>query len=758
MPRDQDVFPIFEPGRIRFPTVPKFKYQRTLVDELARGMTAEQALLLFKTMLWIRCFEEAIENMKGGKYAPVPGFRFVGATHLSIGQEGVAAGAMSALRHDDYITSSHRGHGHSVAKGVYALQAMKQRELKAFLGDSKQDHPGTLLDLAIDEHLHRTMAELLGKEEGYCHGRGGGMHIAEFAFGHLGANAIVGGSLAIATGAAIACDKLANGRVVLCLVGDGAANNGICHESFNMACMDQFERGTPVIFLFENNQYGMTGQQVGEVTGVDYLARRGMGYNEEAMHTEVVNGMSALAVRDAVRRARRLCAKGQGPVLLDVLTYRYRGHSLSDDGSTYRSEAEVQAWMKWDPINVLAQQLIEAQVATSEELRDLRTRAKDAVAHAAEVTAVGPDPQPEAIYDGLLSNTMEEDPGEAWRTTEFLAEPAKQRRDPQGRILQRHAVAEAIREEMARDRRVVLYGEDVADYGGAFGATRGLIEIFGRERVFNTAISEACIIGSGCGAAMAGLRPVVEIMYIDFILQTMDQLANQVAKARYMFGGKATIPLVVRTTVGGGKGYAGQHSQSLEAVVTQFPGLKVVMPSTAYDLKGLLKSAIRDDDPVVFIEHQNLYTEREFCPEEEFLEPLGQAVVRREGTDVTVVAYSAMAVVAREAAELAAQEGISVELIDPRTLIPLDLDCIAQSVQKTGRLVCVTQAPRTGCFPEHIVYAVQQRCFGALKAPAAIVAAHDVPPPMAQTLERENIPSPAKVLAAVREAISCGRP
>ena len=752
MPRDIEVIPDFTPGLIEFGTIPKFVYERSLADELTGGMSRDEALNLFRTMLSIRCFEEAVADMKSGRYAPLKGFRFVGATHLSIGQEAVAVGSMSAIRPDDYITSTHRGHGHSIAKGVFSLRAMSDEQLAEFTGGREQDHVEGLLDLALDEHLHRTMAELLGKEEGYCRGRGGGMHIAEYAFGHLGANAIVGGSLAIATGAAIGCDKLANGRAVLCMVGDGAANNGICHESFNMACMDQFERGTPVIYLFENNQYGMTGQQVGEVTGVDSLARRGTGYNEQAMHAEVVNGMSVLAVRDAVHRAREKCDSGQGPVLLDCLTYRYKGHSLSDDGSTYRSEREFEAWQAWDPIDVFAKELVSAAVATPEELRALRAEAREAIEHATAETARGPDPDPSTIYEGLLANTVQDDPGEQWRTVEVAGEVVKQKRDGSGRILQRHAVAEALTEEMLRDRRVVLYGEDVADYGGAFGATRGLLEVFGRERVFNTAISEAAIIGSGLGAAMIGLRPVVEIMYIDFILQTMDQLANQVAKTRYMFGGKATIPLVVRTTVGGGKGYAGQHSQSLEAVITQFPGLKVVMPSTAYDLKGMLKSSIRDNDPVVFIEHQNLYTLREECPEEEYLVPLGVAAVRQEGTDVTLVAYSAMAKVAEEAAQMAAEEGISVELIDPRTLMPLDLDTVAESVRKTGRLVCVTQAPRAGCYPEYIVCAVQEQCFEALKAPAAIVAAHDVPPPMAQSLERENLPTPEKVLAALRGA------
>jgi pyruvate/2-oxoglutarate/acetoin dehydrogenase E1 component len=252
------------------------------------------------------------------------------------------------------------------------------------------------------------------------------------------------------------------------------------------------------------------------------------------------------------------------------------------------------------------------------------------------------------------------------------------------------------------------------------------------------------------GAAMCGLRPVAEIMYIDFMPLTMDQTANQAAKTRYMFGGKATLPMVVRTTIGGGRGYAGQHSQSLEAMLTQVPGLKVIAPSTPYDAKGLLKSAIRDDNPVIFIEHQLLYTEKGVVPEQEYTVPIGRAKVTRDGRDITIVAYSMMAQVALQAAELLAADGIEAEVVDPRTLIPFDAETVAASVRKTGRLLIVCQAPKTGCFGEHIAYRAQELAFASLKAPAQIVAAYDIPPPMAQTLERENLPDADKVAAAAR--------
>jgi 2-oxoisovalerate dehydrogenase E1 component len=747
-----DVLPEFVPGEIPLGRIPKFAFSGRLRDELGRRLTPEQARTMLEEMFHIRAFEEMIVALKDGSFSPVPGFEFIGATHLSIGQEGVAVGAMSAIRADDYITSTHRGHGHSVAKGAYAVRAMTEEQLRRFLGDGQNLSGEALLEAALQMHLNRTLAELFGREDGYCRGRGGGMHIADFNAHHLGANAIVGGSMGIATGAGLAMYKLNKPQIVLCLVGDGAANNGICHETFNFATMAQFRHGLPVIFLIENNQYGMTGQQKGEVTGVDYLAQRGAGYNPAAMHAEVADGMNPLAVFDAVSRAAEKCRRGQGPVLLECMTYRYLGHSLSDARVKYRTPEEEAAWRARDPINTLSAQLVEAGVMTEAEVKELEAKVRAQIEAATRFAAASPEPDPATIYAGLLTDTSSEnDPtlrasGPEGRMRGF-------RRDSEGRLMYRHAVAEALAEEMSRDERVVLYGEDVADYGGAFQVTHGLFEAFGRERVFNTAISEAAIAGTAAGAAMTGLRPVVELMYIDFVLLAMDQIGNQVAKTRYMFGGKAKLPLVIRTAVGGGKGYAGQHSQSLEAVVTQFPGLLVAAPSTAYDVKGLLKTSIRDDNPVIFIEHQLLYTEKEAVPEEEFTIPFGQGVIRREGTDVTLVAYSYMAFVANQVAEAMAAEGVSVEVVDPRTLVPLDIDLIAGSARKTGRVVLLSQAPKRGCYAEHIAHEIQLRAFDALKAPIEIVAAYDVPPPMAQTLERENIPGLPRISRAIHRLL-----
>ena len=737
--------PDFKHRKLSFGQVECFSYHKTLKDELAAGMSKDDAILMYRMMLYIRAFETMIVKLRSGELVPFEGYKFSGATHLSIGQEGVAVGANSALRFDDYITSSHRGHGHSIAKEAYALKGWSKEQLTQFTqGISFTSKKKDLYEQAMEAHLYRTMAEFMGKEEGYCRGRGGGMHIADFNAGHLGANAIVGGSLPIAAGAGISALLQDMDRVTLCFFGDGACNNGVFGESLNMACMEQFKNGVPVIFLIENNQFGMSGRCFGEVNGIDFLARRGWAYKLNGMHAEVVNGMDGLAVRDAVSRAVDFCRKGDGPVLLEAMTYRYKGHSLSDQ-NLYRSEEEIEAWMCEDALERMKMQLVQANVMGPEEVEKMQEEHFQQLEEITLAAARSPYPEPQTIYEGLYSDSTSEVVPAEYKTTVYNKDAIRSYRDNQGRMPQRRAIMEGLTEEMLRDKRVIVYGEDVAEYGGAFAVTAGLIEIFGRERVFNTAISEATICGSAVGMAMTGMRPVVELMYIDFILMSMDQIGNQAAKNKYMFGGKAKVPMVLRIAIGGGKGYAGQHSQSLEAIATQVPGLIVVAPSTAADAKGLIKTAIRDDNPVVFLEHQLLYGDRDPVPEGEHLVPLGKAAIQREGTDVTLISYSYMAKIIRQAAELLAEKGISAEVIDLRSLVPLDVDALVSSVKKTNYAAVVCQAPHTGCYGEHVVNEIQKKAFDYLDGPVELIAAHDVPPPMAPTLEEEFMPNPQKV-------------
>ncbi|MDI9568917.1 MAG: alpha-ketoacid dehydrogenase subunit beta [bacterium] len=316
------------------------------------------------------------------------------------------------------------------------------------------------------------------------------------------------------------------------------------------------------------------------------------------------------------------------------------------------------------------------------------------------------------------------------------------------------AIREALREEMLRDETVYICGEDVGQFGGCFGVTQGLYEEFGEERVRDTPISETAIVGSAVGAAATGMRPVPEIMFMDFVTVCMDQLVNQAAKMRYMFGGKAIMPITLRLPVGAGISAAAQHSQSLEAWFTHVPGLKVVMPSTPADHKGLLKASIRDDNPVIFVEHKVLYGIKGPVPEDEdYVIPLGKGDIKRQGEDVTVVATSMMVYKALAAAEELAKEGISVEVVDPRTLVPLDKDIILSSVEKTGRLVIVHEAVKTGGFGGEIAAIVAEEGFDYLDAPIKRVAAHDVPIPFNAGQEQFVIPNEQDIIAAVKEIV-----
>jgi 2-oxoisovalerate dehydrogenase E1 component len=754
--------PVFEPFTIQPPAVKGFTYAGDLASELREGrLTAVAAVELLDDMLAIRELEEMIVRLRSGGYEPLSGYAYRGPTHVSIGQEGTAVGASSVLWPTDRITSSHRGHGDAIAKGFSAIRQMSDEQLKARVpGGSATDRAG-LVAAALEEHVYRTIAELFGKDEGYCRGRGGGMHIADFSSGQLGANAIVGGSVPIATGAAMALRYLGTGEVVCCFAGDGAYANGVVLESLNFASQYQWSNflagerqgGLPIIFLIQNNHYGMTHRTDDEVMGVKALALRGAGFADDGMHAEVVNGMDVLAVRDAVIRAAELCRTGEGPVLIESSTYRYYGHSLSDPRNEYRTREEEEAWRAVDPIENLGRQLVANGVFDEAGLAAVKSAATERNAAAAKRAAAATDPDPADVLTFMYAGTVTETvPAEFASPKIYEAAPVP--KVTEAGMLQRDALREAMVEEMTRDSRVIFYGEDVADYGGAFKASKGLMETFGRDRVFNTPISEAAICGTGVGAAMAGLRPVVELMYMDFALMASDQIANQAGKWHYMSGAQTTVPLVIRASVGAGKGYGGQHSQSLESIFTHTPGLVVIYPATAADAKGLLKSAIRSDDPVLFCESQALYAERGPIPDDpDYLVPIGVARVAREGSDATIVAWGPAVPDAMAAAETLAGEGVECDVIDLRTLVPLDMETVLASVRKTGRCVVAAQAVLIGSYVNEIVARVVSEAFDDLDAPVARIGAANGISPQAEALEEAFLPHAADIAAAVRGLI-----
>jgi pyruvate/2-oxoglutarate/acetoin dehydrogenase E1 component len=394
--------------------------------------------------------------------------------------------------------------------------------------------------------------------------------------------------------------------------------------------------------------------------------------------------------------------------------------------------------------------LIAAGVASEEAVAAIERKAVEAIEKATEFALASPNPPVEELYDGLY---VEEVPSrDEIEKERQLREHV--RTDTTMREMQySQALAEAMAEEMERDKRVFIMGEDVGLYGGAYAATKGLFERFGPERVRDTAISEAAIAGGCIGAAMAGMRPVGEIMYIDFTPLAMDQLANQGAKNRYMFGGKTKVPLVMRTEGGAGRCIAAHHSQSLEALWMHFPGIYVVMPATPYDAKGLLKTSIRSDNPILFVEHKMLYGTKGRVPKEEYTIPLGVADVKRVGKDVTIVAYSRMLLRVLEAAEALAKDGIEAEVIDPRTLKPLDTETIVESIKKTGRFVAVSEGYKMNGFAAELIAVVDELAFDYLDAPMVRIAAADVPVPMSEALESKAIPSVADIIAGVKNIL-----
>ena len=468
------------------------------------------------------------------------------------------------------------------------------------------------------------------------------------------------------------------------------------------------------------------------------IAARAAGFGIPA---EVVDGMDVHAVRAAVGAAIERGRAGDGPSYIECQTYRYMGHSLRNDRPV-RSEEEIASWRARDPLPALARRLQEhhglpeSETAAIDDEEHARIEAAVAAAEAAE------EPGPEMLTAGVFCD----DP---WEET-----PPPRTEADENRILSyAGALNEAHHQAMAADERILLFGEDVAEGGGVFGVSTGLKERFGPERVRDTPISEQAITGLGVGLALADARPIVEIQFMDILILAADQIVNQAAKIRYMLGGRPRVPLVVRAPLGAGVKLAAQHSQSLETWFMHVPGLIVAAPSTPYDAKGMLLAALRNPNPVVFLEHKLLYFLSGPVPEEVYTLPLGVAEVRREGTDVTVVATSAMVRKAMQAARRLRREGVSVEVIDPRTLAPLDVDTIAESVRKTGRLVVAHEACKFAGFGGEIVAAVTERAFDALKAPPQRVGAPSTPVPYNSSLEQLFIPGEPQIIEAIRKTL-----
>ena len=691
--------------------VRNIEHVSALIEE--QSLTKEQLMTYLRQMMEIRALENNIANLLGKAVLK-------GASHLYAGQEAVAVGAVAAIKDGDLITSTHRGHGHAHAHGDTYAQTT----------GAKQDH------------YNQMMAEVLGKSGGYCKGKGGSMHIADVVHGNLGATGIVGGNIPVAVGAALAQKIKGTDAVVLCFFGDGASNTGNFHESLNMASLWDL----PVVFVVENNKYAMSVPWA-KASKLPNIADRACAYGIPGV---TVDGMNVLEVRKAVAVAVDRARSGKGPTIVECQTYRYYGHSHSDPRA-YRTREEEAEYKDRDPVKRLHSDMAAVGMLTEEEFETTENTVHVKLDDAMHFSESSSEPNPDQLYTDVFAplKTTHQDVEDEKKLRERVRSDPKMRQ-----ISYAQALVEAMSEEMRRDKNVFVFGEDVGLYGGAYGATRGLLEEFGEQRVIDTPISEATIGGAAVGAAMSGMRPVAEIMYVDFTPLAMDQVANQGAKNRYMFGGKTSVPMVIRTEGGAGRAIAAHHSQSLESLWTHFPGIYVVMPSTPYDAKGLLKAAIRDDNPVMFIEHKMLYKDKGPVPEEDYIIPLGVADIKRPGKDLTIVTYSRMVTRSLEAADLLAKEGINVEVIDLRTLNPLDMDTVIASIKKTGRFVGVTESYENTSFINEVMAKINDLAFDWLDAPMVRVAAANVPVPRAEILEDMAIPNVNRIAAACRKVMS----
>ena len=797
MPKVQFIDPSVarKAGEITFQPIPVNQYNKTIQEE-KKNFSTDELIRIYHDMVVIREFETMLNLIKTtGEYSGVP-YDHPGPAHLSIGQEASAVGMAYTLTVDDFIFGSHRSHGEILAKGLSSIQKLDDAQLmgimETFFDGSilkivQKDFKGSVKELGRKFLIYGTLAEIFARETGFNKGLGGSMHAFFTPFGVYPNNAIVGGSGDIAVGAALYKKVNRKKGVVVANIGDASMACGPVWEGISFAAMDQFTQlwddsmkgGLPVIFNIMNNQYGMGGQTAGETMGYGMAARIGAGVNPDQMHAERVDGYNPLAVIDAYKRKLKIIADKKGPVLLEVLTYRFSGHSPSD-ASSYRSKEEVEAWQNQDCIHTFAKSLVEAGVADQPKLDGIWDEIKTLMI---EMLKLSIDPvvsprmdihkRPEQIGEMIFSNTptvsMEQ------REVEVNHEMAENARviqltkkerfafDAEGKPFSkmkqyqlRDGIFEAIIDRFYKDPTLIAYGEENRDWGGAFAVYRGLTEALPYHRLFNSPISEASIVGTSIGYAMCGGRVIPEIMYCDFLGRCGDEVFNQLPKWQAMSGNVLKMPVVLRVSVG--SKYGAQHSQDWTSLVAHIPGLKVVFPVTPYDAKGLMNTALQGTDPVVFFESQRVYDIGEQfhaggVPEGYYEIPMGEPDVKRAGKDVTILTIGATLYRALDAAKILDEKyGLSAEVIDARSLVPFNYGPVIESVKKTGRILISGDATNRGSFLNDLARNITELAFDYLDAPPVVVGSRNWITP-AYELEEAFFPQPSWFLDAIHEKI-----
>ncbi|MFA7583263.1 MAG: thiamine pyrophosphate-dependent enzyme [Proteiniphilum sp.] len=794
MPKVQIIDPsqVRKPGFVEFQPIPVNQYQKSVKEE-KENFSNEEFKAIYHDMALIREFETMLNLIKTkGEYNGTP-YNHPGPAHLSIGQESAAVGMAWTLTVDDFIFGSHRSHGEILAKGMSAIHKLDDAKLTEIMDNFfdgavvdivKKDFNGSVKELAERFLVYGTLAEIFARKTGFNRGLGGSMHAFFTPFGVYPNNAIVGGSGDIAVGAALYKKVNRKPGLVVANIGDASLACGPVWEGINFAAMDQFTElwegemkgGLPVIINIMNNQYGMGGQTVGETMGYGIAARIGAGVNGEQMHAERVDGYNPLAVIDAYKRKRKVIEEKRGPVLLDVLTYRYSGHSPSD-ASSYRTKEEVEAWESQDCIRSYGVQLLEAEVASQADL-DLISDNIQKLVNEMFLLAINDEVSPrmdnaDVIGEMMFSNrsvdsfsdvkpdvlmSMEENPRvKKIANKERFAFDAEGK--PYSKMKQyqlRDGIFEAIIDRFYKDASLIAYGEENRDWGGAFAVYGGLTEALPYHRLFNSPIAEASIVGTAIGYAMCGGRVIPEIMYCDFIGRAGDEIFNQLPKWQAMSGNVLKMPVVVRVSVG--SKYGAQHSQDWTSLVAHIPGIKVCFPVTPYDAKGLMNAALQGTDPVIFFESQRIYDVGEQfheggVPTGYYEIPLGEPDVKKVGKDITFLTIGHTLYPALKAAkELEEKYGLSAEVIDARSLVPFNYEQVIASVKKTGKIIVAGEATTRGSFLNDLAANVGQMAFDYLDAPVCVLGSRNWITP-AHELEDAFFPQPSWFLDVIHERI-----
>ncbi|MBL8698839.1 MAG: dehydrogenase [Alphaproteobacteria bacterium] len=661
-------------------------------------LSKDQLVELYKQMQLLRKFELAAQvACRSGE---TPGF-----LHLYIGEEAVAVGVCAHLKRSDWVTSTHRGHGHALAKGM---------------------DPNVL------------MAELYGKGDGCCGGRGGTMHLYDPGVGLFGTNGLVGGGIPSAVGAAIAAKHRGTDGVAVTFFGDGASNHAAFHESLNFAGVMK----APVIFVCENNLYA-TATALKSVTLNPEIASRAAAYGIPGV---AVDGNDVVAMWRAMREAAERARRGEGPTLIEAKTYRTVGHHEGDPVTgVYRTQAEVDEWAKKCPIKRLRAQIVdELELVPAKTLDAIDKEIDVVVAGSIDFARKSPEPSPEAYARHVYADSI--NPADA------LAPGAEKSGGPETGWLD--AVRDGIAEEMRRNKDIIYFGEGTGERGGTFAHTKNLYQEFGATRMVDTPISELGFTGASLGASATGVRCIADLMFADFLFEAGGQIALQAAKLRYMSNGRMHAPMVVRVGAGAVRSAGPHHSGTYHPAWAHIPGLIVCLPATPADAKGLMKTALRAGDPVLMLETKALFASKGPVPDGEHLVPFGVARIAREGRDLTIVSAGQLVHRSLEAAAALAKDGIECEVIDLRTIQPLDVDTVAASVRKTHRLLVVDEGWAMFGVGAEIGQSIQEACFDELDGPIARVHTDFVSHPFAPALERAMLVNVDRILAAARRVVA----